>query len=166
MAINSKHKGNKYEREIAKWLSDWTGYEFNRVPQSGGLRWKKADNITSDVICTDPDHVNKFPFSIECKSYKEIDFSHVILEKKTSVVDKFWDQAKSDAERGGKLPLLFMKYNRMSKGVYFVVTDISLPIPLEPSMTIKTSKININVYLSTNLIKVKYRKVLRAIKKS
>ena len=52
--INSKNKGSRFERTICKWFQDWTGYEFNRVPASGGLRWKKTDNITSDISCTDP----------------------------------------------------------------------------------------------------------------
>lgn len=39
--INSKNKGSRFERTICKWFQDWTGYEFNRVPASGGLRWKK-----------------------------------------------------------------------------------------------------------------------------
>ena len=30
--INSRTKGNKFERDVAKWFQKWTGYEFGRVP--------------------------------------------------------------------------------------------------------------------------------------
>lgn len=39
--VNSKQKGSRFERSICKFFQDWTGYEFSRVPASGGLRWKK-----------------------------------------------------------------------------------------------------------------------------
>ena len=58
--INSKNKGSRFERTICKWFQDWTGYEFKRVPASGALRWKKTDNITSDITCTDPKHSKRF----------------------------------------------------------------------------------------------------------
>lgn len=121
--INSKKKGNRFERAVCKWFKSWTGYEFSRVPASGGLRWKKADNITSDVICTDDKHARKFCFSIECKNYEDIRFEHVLLELKTCKILSFWQQAKEDAKRGGKLPLLVMKYNGMPKGEAFVVIN-------------------------------------------
>ena len=74
MAVNSKSKGGRFERAISKWFTNWTGYEFNRVPASGGLRWKNAENITSDVACTDSKNSRKFRFSIESKSYQDLNF--------------------------------------------------------------------------------------------
>ena len=121
MAVNSKSKGGRFERAISKWFTNWTGYEFNRVPASGGLRWKNAENITSDVACTDSKHSRKFRFSIECKSYQDLNFEHVLLEKKSCKILKFWEQARTDAERAKKFPLLIMKYNGMSKGEAFVI---------------------------------------------
>lgn len=121
MSVNGKQKGSRFERVICKWFTEWTGYEFNRVPASGGLRWKNAENITSDVACTDRKHSRKFCFSVECKSYKELNFEHIILEKKSCKILKFWDQVCDDANRSGKLPLLIMKYNGMKKGEAFVM---------------------------------------------
>ena len=121
MAVNSKQKGGRFERTICKWFTNWTGYEFNRVPASGGLRWKNAENITSDVACTDQDHSREFNFSIECKSYKELNFEHILLEKKSCKILSFWEQARRDAERAKKLPMLIMKYNGMTKGEAFVL---------------------------------------------
>lgn len=121
--VNSKQKGGRFERAICKWFTEWTGYEFNRVPASGGLRWKNAENITSDVACTDSKHSRRFCFSIECKSYSELKFEHILLEKKSCKILKFWEQAREDAHRAGKLPMLIMKYNGMPKGEAFVMVS-------------------------------------------
>lgn len=124
--INSKNKGNRFERAICKWFQSWTGYEFSRVPASGGLRWKKTDNITSDITCTDPDHARDFLFSVECKSYQDIKFEHVLLGNKNCKISQFWEQTTRDAKRGDKIPLLVMKYNNMPKGEAFFVVDYDL----------------------------------------
>lgn len=124
--INSKSKGNKAERDAAKWWQEWTGYEFGRVPASGGLRWKKVENVTSDIICTHDKHSRRFPFSIEVKCYKDINFEHLLLGKKTSKIHKFWQQACRDSERANKLPCLMMRYNGMAKGEWFLCFEESL----------------------------------------
>ena len=121
--VNSKQKGGRFERSICKWFTQWTGYEFNRVPASGGLRWKNAENITSDVACTDTRHSRRFCFSVECKSYKDLNFEHILLQKKTCKILKFWKQASEDANRAKKLPILIMKYNGMPKGEAFVMIN-------------------------------------------
>lgn len=125
MPTNSKNKGNRFERAICKFFKDWSGYEFSRVPQSGGLRWKKTDNITSDVICTDDKHSRRFPFSIECKFHKEIKFEDILLDNKSKILE-FWKQATSDAVRAKKIPLLIMRYNNMPSGDGFLVINDNL----------------------------------------
>lgn len=124
--VNGKKKGSRFERVISKWFTAWTGYEFNRVPASGGLRWKDAENITSDVACTDSKHSRKFNFSIECKNYQDLNFEHILLEKKTCKILKFWEQARDDAARAKKLPILIMHYNGMPKGEAFVMFSHSV----------------------------------------
>lgn len=121
--INSKKKGSRFERVICKVFTQWTGYEFQRVPQSGGLRWKKADNITSDVTCTDPKHSRRCLLSIECKSYQDIRFEHILLENKSCKILSFWEQASGDAERANKFPMLVMHYNGMPKEEAFVMVN-------------------------------------------
>ena len=130
MRKNSKKKGNRFERVVCKFWEDWTGYEFQRVPQSGGLRWKNTSDITSDVICTDKKHSRRFPFSIECKSHQDIRFEHSLLQLKTAKINDFWAQTKSDAKRGNKLPILFMKYNGMPKDEMFVGISFKSAYPL------------------------------------
>lgn len=121
--INSKAKGSKNERDVCKWWKDWTGYEFSRVPSSGGLRWSRTTDTTGDILCSDQKHYLRFPFSIECKNYKDINFEHILLGNKNVKVLQFWEQAVGDAERGGKLPILMMRYNGMKKGDYFFVVS-------------------------------------------
>ncbi len=121
--INSKKKGSKFERTIAKAFTKWTGYEFSRSPQSGALRWKSTEHIASDVVCTDPKYERKWNFIIECKSYKDIRFEQTLLENKTAKVLKFWNQAKEDAARAKKLPILIMRYNGMPAGEAFFMVD-------------------------------------------
>ena len=121
MAINGKRKGNKSERELAKWWQGWSGIEFSRVPQSGGLRWQKTDDIAGDIIPTDKKGTRRFPFSIESKSYKDLRFEHIILGNKNVKILEFWEQAKSDALRSIKYPILFLRYNGMKKSTWFVM---------------------------------------------
>lgn len=122
MRINSRKKGKRGERKAAGVLHQWTGMEFTSVPQSGGLRWKKTDNICGDIICTDALH--RFDFSVEAKNYKEINFEHLLMPDVSSKIVEFWQQAKSDAERGKKLPLLLMRYDRLPADYFFTVISI------------------------------------------
>lgn len=120
--INSKKKGSKNERDIAKFFKTWTSFEFSRVPQSGGLRWKKTDNITGDIVCSDPNHPGPFMLSVEGKSYKDLRFEHILIPNKKRVkIFDFWDQAIADAERGDKVPICFIRYNSLPKGFWFVI---------------------------------------------
>lgn len=130
---NGKKKGSKGELLACEVLKDWSGLDFRRVPQSGGLRGHIIDYTVGDIICTDDSMRNKvFPLSMEVKSYKKIDFSTLLprlnpSSKKNGVVaceiDKWWEQTTRDAERGQKLPILFMRFNNMPKKLFFVVID-------------------------------------------
>lgn len=119
---NSKNKGSKNERAISKLFIKWTGYEFARTPQSGGLHWQKQNTI-GDIVCTDDKHSRRFPFSIECKFHSELDFSHLIdgtIGKGSNKVIHFWEQCLRDAEKVNKVPLLFMRKNMMKADMHFI----------------------------------------------
>lgn len=118
--INSRKKGAKAERKVAALLKDWTGREFSRTPASGGLRWKNA-NVVGDIVCTEERHF--FPFAVEVKSYNDINFEHLFYLVDPKIY-KFWKQATTDAKRGEKLPLLFMRYNGMPSDFWIVVMTI------------------------------------------
>lgn len=173
--MNSKGKGNRFERTICKVLKEWTGYEFSRVPQSGGLRWKKADNISSDVICSDETHSKRFPCNIECKFYKDINFEAILLGNKRCKIFEFWSQVLGDANRAGRFPLLFMRYNGMpSKEAFVVMGDkfykaIKNPKYLKkPKMKIFDSKYNVVIVMLSDLVNIPYidfYKACRALKR-
>jgi len=118
--INSRNKGNKNERNIAKLFTEWTGVEFVRVPRSGGLHWKSGMSVTGDLIPSDPFDLVTFPFSIEAKFYNAITFQDLILPNKSDL-QKFYDQSTKDADSVGKYPLVLFRYNRMPRDLYFVM---------------------------------------------
>lgn len=125
--INSRKKGSRNERGIVKLMLDWTGYEFARTPQSGGLHWKKK-HTCGDVVCIDDVHGFKFPFSIEAKFHENLDLLHLIddtIGKKSNKVILFWEQAEKDAKIYNRIPLLFMRRNGMKAGMHFVVMPTS-----------------------------------------
>jgi hypothetical protein len=125
-AINSKRKGNKNELRLAKMISAWTGSEFTRVPQSGGLRWSNTQNICGDIISTSPTFV--FPFVIETKHYKDIPLKGSL--RANSIVYKFWKQVCRDAERANRLPMLILRANYWKDYVIFL--DENIVVPLKP----------------------------------
>ena len=136
MAINSKKKGSKNERGISDLFTEWTGYKFSRVPQSGGLNWHNKLS-TGDIICTADEHIGEFTLSIECKFHNEIDFSHLIdgtLAKGTNKVIHFWDQCVKDAERTKRIPCLFMRRNAMKRDMHFVALPLKFYLLLVLSL--------------------------------
>lgn len=133
--INSRKKGAKNERNLAKAFEKWTGIEFSRVPASGGLRWKGMQEIIcGDIIPSGDIHFAiDFPFSIEAKAYADLNFKDPLLNNNSKLYD-FWEQSSADAKRSNKRPLVFSRQNGMPKGLYFVqlsyddLTTMSLDI--------------------------------------
>jgi len=142
--INSKAKGSKNEREAAKALERWCDMPFTRVPQSGGLRWQGGQNITGDIIPEDMYELRDFPFSIEVKSRKELDFENLLLPNNSDIL-KFWDQATSDAKRVDKIPLLMMRRDRMPKQAFYIAmpykTYVRLSSLINPTKHLRFNKL-------------------------
>lgn len=168
---NSKNKGSRFERSVAKYFTDWTGFTFGRTPYSGA--YHKSKDLSSDVMCTDEKHAHRCKLSIECKNYKDINFEHALLGTKGSVIEKFWEQAKRDAERSSKVPILVMRYNSMPKGEFFFVVDSSLGNVIETqlqgkgerSMTIVTPENTLCVYMASAVQKhVNYKSIHKQAK--
>ena len=84
MAHNkSKAKGSAYEQKIAARLSSEFGKEFRRVPLSGAIDYLKGDIWT-------PHDTAWWPYAIECKHYKNIEWNNLLTSKTGTVaVDKF-----------------------------------------------------------------------------
>jgi hypothetical protein len=121
-------------------------------------------------MCSDPKHQHRCRISIECKSYKDIKFEHVILGNKGSEVNKFWEQASRDAKRSGKVPILCMRYNAMPREEFFFVISASMApafwkIIHLPYITLSIPGEVLMVFLASNVIKnVSYQEVHKLAK--
>lgn len=99
MTSLSKSKGNAHEREVADILTKWHGQAFNRIPNSGALRWGNGVWTYGDILPP-----QDFPFVIECKHYASIEFDEVLGTNRKGpgygLVTEWWyNQAQADAER-------------------------------------------------------------------
>lgn len=110
--FNSKAKGGRNERVVAKLLSKWVGAKFIRVPMSGGLHFE-SELLCGDVVCVSPNIV--VPWSFETKFYKDYTESDSV---------RFWKQAKQDAERIDKFPMMLLRKNGWPKEFYHVYMNV------------------------------------------
>jgi hypothetical protein len=124
MSVNSKNKGNTFERKIAKALSTRfaakTGIDnsFRRNIDSGSFFGGKNKARTEsydlekatmgDLVCP-----SAFKFSIECKHYKDAPSFLSILKQDNKTLDKWLEQATQDAENAGKHSLVIAKFNNV-----------------------------------------------------
>lgn len=121
--INSKRKGNRNELALSKWLSEWTGLQFQRVPASGGLGWKGSVQTIGDLVCTTPDV--DFPFTIETKSLKNIGLKTLKTAELriNSCIFKHWEQCEREGKAAGKVPLFFVRDLYMKPNTWWVFMD-------------------------------------------
>ena len=109
--VDSRAKGARGEYLVRDLLRDATGYQFERVPNSGALEYLKGDLYVPN---------EKNVFCIEVKSYAESPLSDKIFTaRKTNNLIRWWKKIEIQAEGGNQEPLLFFKYNRSP---VFVVT--------------------------------------------
>lgn len=123
MAINSKQKGNRFERDVANALSErfaaYTGIpqSFRRNADSGSF-WGGSNKgrkdqydtdfaIYGDLVCP-----RDFRFTIECKNYKDAPPLSALVAQKITQWDTWLGQANQDAAECGKDSLVIIKYNR------------------------------------------------------
>lgn len=116
-----KAKGSSFERVVGKLFSeayypDGSG-EFKRVPLSGGwdkrvtpgdLMALKRSRSDSDEMVID----QSWPFSVECKNWKDIKHFFTGLYGVESQMFDWMGQAISDAVAGEKIPLVIFKLYR------------------------------------------------------
>ena len=109
--VNSRTKGNTFERQIAKLLNDrFNTTEFSRTPGSGAF-------ATTHSL---PDHLKiygdlitpiKFKYCIECKK----GYNKENLYSLYNYSSEFWgflDQCEKDSEKCGKIPMVIFKQDR------------------------------------------------------
>jgi Holliday junction resolvase len=121
--VNSKKKGNRVEREMAKILSDRFGQTFKRVPASGAIgtqlhgidiREDAQEILSGDLICP-----KKFTFSVEVKSRESFNFWDLIADDTINEIDDWIMQAEGDAIASKKEPLIIFKANNRKPFVLF-----------------------------------------------
>lgn len=103
---NSRAKGKKYERLVAKHLGDWWGEPFRSTPGSGALHWEADNRVAGDIV---PPVDSTFPFTVECKNREGWYFDALINE--TGEVADWWTQSVNDARRVDRIPLLVFTRN-------------------------------------------------------
>ena len=104
MANKSKIKGSAYEAKIKRYLNSHFDIEFERMPLSGSIEYLKGDLWT-------PHDTAAWPYCIECKHYKDIQWNNLLTAKTTDIL-QFWRQAVREAEVMRKAPLLIFRWNR------------------------------------------------------
>ena len=145
---NPRQKGNDYELKIAKIFTNWSGRKFERVPRSGGLRWKEDNNVTGDIVS--PFEL-KFPITIETKKREDSwDFDKLLEE--TSEIWKWWEQSCEDGRRVGKISWLVIgrnfrsDYLFMEKDCFEKLKVVNDKINSIPYIFLKTKKYFIYVF--------------------
>ena len=116
--VNSRRKGNAFEREIAKLFNTRFGTkDFCRSPGSGAFatthELPQHIKVHGDLITP-----QKFKFILECKSGYDVTFEDIFKPK--SDLYKFIEQARRDAKKADKDWLVVYKKTRHKP---FVITS-------------------------------------------
>lgn len=122
MPSRQKAKGNGYERDVAKHLSEVFDSNFSRVPTSGAMTGGMNAHVLSRLTDTQklllegdiipPDHM--YRMKIECKAHKSFSFSKMFTQNK--LLDDWIEQARSR----DKIWFLIFKIN--NKGQFLCFT--------------------------------------------
>jgi len=123
MPSPAKQKGNAWEREVAKDLSETFNENFIRVPNSGaytgGANLHRLDRLTEDQKRMMDGDIMVPPclsrFKIECKSYKTFEYHQLFTDNKT--LNKWIKQAES-----GTFWFLVIKVTRKGSYILFPTT--------------------------------------------
>lgn len=122
MAVNGQIKGKTFERDIVHILTEKFGPGFSRIPQSGaafgGSNFKRALGFSNNAIqCLTGDLITPdgYPFSIECKSHKDLAFN-LLLSGSCQKMDEWISQSSQDAKLNNKEPIVVFKLN--NKGIF------------------------------------------------
>lgn len=126
MSVNSKSKGNAFERKIANLLSDrfaeYTGLKssFRRAIDSGsffgrGNQSRIETHGTEHANFGDIMAPNGFRYNIECKHYKSPPSFNAIIKQDWKQLDEWLAQAKQDSSNAGKDWLVIVKFNNIDE---------------------------------------------------
>lgn len=129
-----KAKGNSWERDVAKILSNIFGYHFNRnIAGSGafvgGKNAYRKNILTEEQLqfCMGdiavPSEMKKMV--VECKFYKEFPFHHFLINKSIPILDE-WIEQQFDIIDEDSFWFIAFKINRM--GSYIVIPEEKIKI--------------------------------------
>lgn len=125
MPSRSKAKGNAWELEVSKFLSNTYNESFLRIPSSGAFVGGKNNFRKTQIDASQlqgkkgdihPPEAWKF-WNIECKSYANFPF-HQLWYTDVKMLDA-WIQQQKDVEDEGDLNLIFIKISRKEKWVVY-----------------------------------------------
>lgn len=131
MTSAAKVKGNGWERECAKILTNTFGYHFERNKNGsgafvGGSHAKRKSYLSETQLLSfmadvlPPDEMKKM--CVECKFYKEFPFHHFLINKPIPLLDS-WIQQQLDIVDEDNFWFIAFKVNRA--GSYIVIsTDL------------------------------------------
>lgn len=121
MPSPQKAKGNNFERDVAKHLSEVFGLNFTRVPTSGAMtggmnaavieRLSGSQKLLLEGDLIPPDEL--YNMKIECKTRKTFSFAKMFTENKE--LDDWIEQARARK----KIWFLIFKINNQGKYVCF-----------------------------------------------
>lgn len=125
MPSKSKTKGNSWELEVSKFLTETYNESFLRVQSSGAFVGGK-NNFRKNLIDQSQLQSKKGDIhpplnwkylSIECKSYKDFPF-HQLWYADVKILDA-WIQQQKDIEDIGDLNLILIKISRKDKWIVY-----------------------------------------------
>ncbi len=125
MPSKSKNKGNSWELEVSKFLTETYKETFIRIPSSGAFVGGKNNfrkntlgiaQIQSKKGDIHPPESWKY-WNLECKSYADFPF-HQLWTTDVKLLDA-WIQQQHDVEDPGDLNLILIKISRKDKWVVF-----------------------------------------------
>ena len=156
--VKGRAKGARFENDIARQVTLWTGMKFTRSPSSGG--WAK----TGDITPKNPEHMVQFPFNMELKNNEILEFSNIFHahKNKKMPIRKWWKQAFQDAKKSGKIPVLVFTKSR-EEVFCMVQQDIFFRLGLDKT-AVQVHMGKHNVVLWQDLLNIPYKDVLKALK--
>ncbi len=125
MPSKSKTKGNAWELEVAKFLTELYQESFIRIPSSGAFVGGKNNFRKTQIDAAQlqgkkgdihPPEAWKH-WNIECKSYADFPF-HQLWYADVKILDA-WIQQQKDVEDDGDLNLILIKISRKEKWVVY-----------------------------------------------
>jgi hypothetical protein len=161
-----KAKGNSFENQVAKRLSEALGpLKFIRTQGSGarvgGKNYEALGQLfgedalklfVGDVVpVNEKESRVKFLYSIECKSYAKSDSFETMVAGNANIF-KWMNESVDDAKKIDRIPMLVFKWNRTPTYVALLIEDSEKEAA---RMTIQQGDLTLSVFYLDDLLKNK-----------